>query len=64
MSGSAYDLSVILRADNDDVLPQNGYTTDAQQTYANATQRDDHRIALVTMRGTNRRPARSRTRGN
>lgn len=43
----------LLRTYPGDLGGKNGYTTDAQQTYANAAERDGHRIALVMMRGTN-----------
>jgi D-alanyl-D-alanine carboxypeptidase (penicillin-binding protein 5/6) len=45
--------NLLLRTYPGDLGGKNGYTTDAQQTYANAAERDGHRIALVMMRGTN-----------
>ncbi len=45
--------NLLLRTYTGDLGGKNGYTTDAQQTYANAAERDGHRIALVMMRGTN-----------
>jgi D-alanyl-D-alanine carboxypeptidase (penicillin-binding protein 5/6) len=43
----------MLRTYPGDIGGKVGYTDDAQQTYANAAQRDGHRIALVMFRGTN-----------
>ena len=46
--------NLLLRTYPGDLGGKNGYTDDAQETYANAAERDGHRIALVMMRGTNR----------
>jgi D-alanyl-D-alanine carboxypeptidase (penicillin-binding protein 5/6) len=45
--------NLLLRTYPGDMGGKVGYTTDAQQTYANAAERDGHRIALVMTRGTN-----------
>jgi serine-type D-Ala-D-Ala carboxypeptidase (penicillin-binding protein 5/6) len=45
--------NLLLRTYPGDIGGKVGYTDDAQQTYANAAQRDGHRIALVMTRGTN-----------
>jgi D-alanyl-D-alanine carboxypeptidase (penicillin-binding protein 5/6) len=45
--------NLLLRTYPGDLGGKNGYTDDAQQTYADAAQRNGHRIALVMMRGTN-----------
>ena len=45
--------NLLLRTYPGDIGGKVGYTTDAQQTYANAAVRDGHRIALVMTRGTN-----------
>lgn len=45
--------NLLLRTYPGDIGGKVGYTTDAQQTYANAATRDGHRIALVMTRGTN-----------
>ncbi|HKN99771.1 MAG TPA: serine hydrolase, partial [Pseudonocardiaceae bacterium] len=45
--------NLLLRTYPGDIGGKVGYTTDAQQTYANAAERDGHRIALVMTRGTN-----------
>jgi D-alanyl-D-alanine carboxypeptidase len=45
--------NLLLRTYQGDIGGKVGYTDDAQQTYANAAQRDGHRIALVMTRGTN-----------
>jgi D-alanyl-D-alanine carboxypeptidase (penicillin-binding protein 5/6) len=46
--------NLLLRTYSGDLGGKNGYTTDAQETYANAAVRDGHRVALVMLRGTNR----------
>jgi D-alanyl-D-alanine carboxypeptidase len=46
--------NLLLRTYSGDLGGKNGYTTDAQETYANAAMRDGHRVALVMLRGTNR----------
>ncbi|HEX5118333.1 MAG TPA: serine hydrolase [Pseudonocardiaceae bacterium] len=45
--------NLLLRTYPGDIGGKVGYTTDAQQTYANAAERDGHRIALVMTRGAN-----------
>jgi D-alanyl-D-alanine carboxypeptidase (penicillin-binding protein 5/6) len=45
--------NLLLRTYPGDIGGKNGYTGDALQTYANAAQRNGHRIALVMTRGTN-----------
>ena len=46
--------NLLLRTYSGDLGGKNGYTTDAQETYANAAMREGHRVALVMLRGTNR----------
>jgi D-alanyl-D-alanine carboxypeptidase (penicillin-binding protein 5/6) len=62
MSFPGYAKKPAFRLNNDNLLLRTypgdmggkvGYTDDAQQTYANAAERDGHRIALVMTRGTN-----------
>jgi D-alanyl-D-alanine carboxypeptidase (penicillin-binding protein 5/6) len=48
-----YNDNRLLTAYPGDIGGKVGYTTDAQQTYADAAVRDGHRIALVMTRGTN-----------
>ncbi|HVV23353.1 MAG TPA: peptidase M15 [Pseudonocardiaceae bacterium] len=45
--------NLLLRTFPGDMGGKVGYTTDAQQTYANAAARDGHHIAVVMTRGTN-----------
>jgi D-alanyl-D-alanine carboxypeptidase (penicillin-binding protein 5/6) len=46
--------NLLLRTYPGDMGGKVGYTTDAQQTYANAAEQDGHRVALVMMRGDNK----------
>lgn len=46
--------NLLLRTYPGDMGGKVGYTTDAQQTYANAAEQDGHRVALVMTRGDNK----------